>query len=513
MTTAAPENHTGNSIRLFWHPYRYFPYERELGLKEVEHLLKPQRIFAQEDCVEIIKIGVDERSLERLVYFSAFQTNGIKHPTYQHLIEREDAGDARRQGTRYSVHGLHEYKGKFNPQVVRGILNLLGVSDGDKILDPFCGSGTTLVECSHVGLPSAGCDTNPFATFISSTKLDALATPAKSLRQISDQIIDSLSRRHLPGSDRSGSPERSEYLSKWFTPDMLDSIENVRDVIQEDAHRLSHIYLALVSNLLRDYSLQDPDDLRIRRRRTPLPGKPFHMAVKEAFEGFLLKLEKTQRVMGLRPRTGFAHPYDARELDRHARNWKLLPPFDAAITSPPYATALPYIDTQRLSLIWLELCQPSDLAIREAQLIGSREFYRQERSLWVETMERNKEGLPKDVLLVCRKLRDALTNSDGFRRQVVPILLYRYFSDMQQAFVSVSRVMKKRAPFALIVGHNHTVLGGRRFDIDTPDLLAKLAQSVGWVLETQTKLQTYQRYGVHCGNAIECETLLVLRNS
>jgi len=463
--------------------------------------------------VEIIKSGVDERRLERLVYFSAFQTNGIKHPTYQHLLEREDTGDVRRQGTRYSVHGLHEYKGKFNPQVVRGILNLLGVSDGDKILDPFCGSGTTLVECSHVDLPSIGCDTNPFAIFVASAKLDALATPAKSLRQVSDQIIDSLSRRRLSHPDQPASSERSEYLSKWFTPEMFDVIENVRNVIQEEAGHLSNIYLALVSNLLRDYSLQDPADLRIRRRRTPLPNKPLLVAVKEAFEGLLLKLEKTQRVTGLRPRTGFAYPCDVRELDCHSRSWKILPPFDAAITSPPYATALPYIDTQRFSLTWLELCQPSDLAMRDAQLIGSREFYRQEKNLWIQTMEHNQGNLPKEVLLVCRKLQAALTNSDGFRRQVVPILLYRYFSDMQRAFVSISRVMKKGARFALIVGQNHTVLGGRRFDIDTPDLLARLAQSIGWTLETQTKLQTYQRYGVHCGNAIDCETLLVLRNS
>ncbi len=46
--------------------------------------------------------------------------------------------------------------------------------------------------------------------------------------------------------------------------------------------------------------------------------------------------------------------------------------FDAAITSPPYATALPYIDTQRLSLIWLGFASPKEVKVLENNLIGSR---------------------------------------------------------------------------------------------------------------------------------------------
>jgi site-specific DNA-methyltransferase (cytosine-N4-specific) len=44
------------------------------------------------------------------------------------------------------AHGLHEYKGKFNPQIVSSILNILEVNEKSKILEPFCGSGTTLYE-------------------------------------------------------------------------------------------------------------------------------------------------------------------------------------------------------------------------------------------------------------------------------------------------------------------------------------------------------------------------------
>lgn len=71
--------------------------------------------------------------------------------------------------------------------------------------------------------------------------------------------------------------------------------------------------------------------------------------------------------------------------------------------------------------------------------------------------------------------------------------------------------MKPRAPFALIVGHNHTVLGGIRYGINTPAHLAVIAEKVGWTLEESIELQTYHRYGYHMSNSVGAETLLILR--
>ncbi len=72
--------------------------------------------------------------------------------------------------------------------------------------------------------------------------------------------------------------------------------------------------------------------------------------------------------------------------------------------------------------------------------------------------------------------------------------------------------MKDQAPFALVVGHNHTILGGNRYDIDTPKHLASLAKNVGWILTETIPLQTYRRFGFHVTNAVAAETLLILRN-
>ena len=92
----------------------------------------------------------------------------------------------------------------------------------------------------------------------------------------------------------------------------------------------------------------------------------------------------------------------------------------------------------------------------------------------------------------------------------MPVLLYRYFASMRNSFRAVRGVTG--APFALIVGHNHTVLGGTRYDIDTPSHLAALAAQTGWKVDELMPLQAYRRYGYHVGNAVRAETLVVLSN-
>ena len=71
--------------------------------------------------------------------------------------------------------------------------------------------------------------------------------------------------------------------------------------------------------------------------------------------------------------------------------------------------------------------------------------------------------------------------------------------------------MRKGAPFALIVGGNHTILSGKRFDINTPQHLADIASGCGWSHAETVPLQTYQRYGYHMDNAVTAEAMVIVR--
>jgi adenine-specific DNA methylase len=184
--------------------------------------------------------------------------------------------------------------------------------------------------------------------------------------------------------------------------------------------------------------------------------------------------------------------------------------FDIAITSPPYATALPYIDTQRLSLVWLELLSVAELRKLEAELVGSREFSGSARREWARRLSTNADGLAQPLVEFCQRLGNTIAKSDGFRRQAVPHLIYRYLASMLRTFHNTRALLKPHGRFALIIGHNHTVLGGRRVDINTPELLAGAAEQAGFKVAENTELQAYQRFGIHSRNAVARESLLVL---
>ena len=490
-------------MRLTWHSYSYYPYEEQLAKREIAALFGNPDIEPVANGFHLPGVPPCSKA-ERLTYFAKAAEQGTTVETIQSRLEIPLRGQKKRQATRYSVHGLHEYKGKFNPQVVRALLNILGVNPRDNVLDPFCGSGTTLVECSHMSVRSYGVDLNPFAVFLANAKLQALATPAKELGLVASRLSSSLSRiRTWKPTTVEG--DRIQYLRSWFVPEVLVQIETVRAKVHAFAGALAPIFLMIASNLLRDYSLQDPRDLRIRRRKSPLPQQPFVEAFRDACSKVVASVEATQSILGNAVPLARAEVADTGCLDAPQI-------FDAAISSPPYAMALPYVDTQRLSLIWLELETPKRIPTLEETLVGSRDLRGQSRAAVRNALANNQDQLPTAELELCRQLDRALGDNDGFRRQAVPVLLYRYFASMRSCLRSIRTCLRAGAPLALIVGRNHTVLGGNRYDIDTPASLASISESVGWRVEESMPLQTYRRYGYHMSNAIHAETLLILRN-
>lgn len=77
-------------------------------------------------------------------------------------------------------------------------------------------------------------------------------------------------------------------------------------------------------------------------------------------------------------------------------------------------------------------------------------------------------------------MNESLNENDGFRKQAVPTLVYKYFTEMKSMFINVRSMMKPSGLYGLVVGHNKTTLGGTEYNIDTPYLLAVLAQQCGW---------------------------------
>jgi site-specific DNA-methyltransferase (cytosine-N4-specific) len=445
-------------------------------------------------------------------------------PLQTRLERSVSSNSTNRQRTRYSSHGLHEYKGKFNPQVVRAIGNIIGLNAGSTVLDPFCGSGTVLVEALHNGWTADGFDINPLAVEIANAKIDALAASPSQLLSAYRTLCDSLAHWRSLGVDgdalttkeRAALSKRAalledlpnrQYLLKWFAADILLQIHAVlASIAQIQNSALRRIFRIILSDQLRAVSHQDDGDLRIRRRKVPLQNADVIARFLNAASARISDITSASDIIGVSRRAAAASIADVREPLRNCRSR-----FDAVITSPPYAMALPYIDTQRLSLGMLGLLESSSLSRVEETLIGSREISAATRRRIEDEMHSRNVALPASATRLCRRLFRSLADSDGFRKQNLPALLYRYLAGMRSFLVEVSSNLSLGAHVAMVVGCNETTIGGVRRTINTPELLADIAQSVGYAVADVMPLDAYQRFGVHAANSIREESLVLLR--
>lgn len=497
-----------SDAQFIFHSHRYFPYERELAQREIEHVLSGKDLEIATDSITA-KVDLRSPHFKRLTYFSEIRYNGTKIRTAQHRLEesfRESQGRRNRQITRYSVHGIHEYKGKFNPQLARFILNYFGAEPYHRVLDPFCGSGTTLVEAAFQNVKAVGVDMNPLAVFLTNSKLTALGVCADELERLGSSIVSRLKK--CPPLDGDKGDLRVAYLKKWFPRATLALIEHLKAICDELPEWARNILLSLGSNLIRDYSLQEPADLRIRRRMSPFPEVSFQDAFQTKLVSFCAAIRASQDVLGQLNVRSKAICGDARQLAQTLTRDRVVEKFDFVVTSPPYATALPYIDMQRLSLVWLGLCSAKEIAILEADAVGSRELKGPNRT-WAERLASNTDKLPAQLGKFCRTLQNAVSKTDGFRRKAAPQLIYRYYVDMLSVFKGLANQMKTGARLGFVVGSNHTTLGGKKFIIDTPGDLSVIANECGFCTSEVIRLDTYQRYGLHARNAVNAENLTV----
>jgi hypothetical protein len=517
---------------LQWQTYRLFPYERELGRREVASLFKCTPRETSEGLIIDLN-GHTADLLKRLTYFKEIRTSdGVVLTPVQAVLESGTSTgklSRGRQSTRYSAHGLHEYRGKFNPQVVRAIGNLFALADDAHILDPFCGSGTTLLESRHADWNALGLDLNPLAVTIANAKLQAIKASVDRVVREATTLADSArvvaagrdfsrpwkkeERAHLLGQeDASARIPNLEYLKLWIQPSVMVQVLWILRAIEEHASpQLRQVFRLVLSDQIRNVSLQDPGDLRIRRRKDPPPNHPLLTMFADAVERRLGQVAVAKSALGSRKTTQRAIVGDSRELYALRANYLSsgMTPV-AVISSPPYATALPYIDTQRLSLCILGLLDWRSIGRLERSLIGTRELGTRERVTTEERLACPPDHL-RTVAIRCRQMMDAMSAQDGFRRRNGPALVFRYFDDMGKVLGNLLRVMAPNGHAAFVVGPNATTLNGSLHVIDTPRLLADIGERLGWQVEDTISLNTYQRFDMHTRNSIRSESLLWLR--
>ncbi|MBW8049372.1 MAG: hypothetical protein FVQ77_03320 [Cytophagales bacterium] len=166
----------------------------ELFGEQVELLPSVTELFELELAHLEYKAIQDSDFLDRTAFFKSVNGKSSKH--FLLCSEKPDSfSDDRSAKTKayfengqfstgYATHGLFPYRGKFHPQLIKGLLNILGVKKGETILDPMCGSGTANIEAAMMGINSYGIDVSPFCQFMTRTKYEALTIDVEQLSNL-----------------------------------------------------------------------------------------------------------------------------------------------------------------------------------------------------------------------------------------------------------------------------------------------------------------------------------------
>ena len=108
-----------------------------------------------------------EELRQRVAYFKYVQG---KPTDYLRIIQKNRT----RSVNQYLTHWIYPYKGKFHPQMIRALLNIIGLKPGDTVLDPFVGSGTTALEAQLLGINCVGVDVSPLCILQSKVKTESM---------------------------------------------------------------------------------------------------------------------------------------------------------------------------------------------------------------------------------------------------------------------------------------------------------------------------------------------------
>ena len=149
--------------------YNLFKYEKNFLAKEIRKAggkIKEKEI--ERNSLLVIP-GLPFEKAKKLTFVKGVFLNDVFFPSIQSIRESFNGKTTRTQSRRYGPHGLHEYKGRFNPQTPRSLI-LANFNKGSVVMDPFMGSGTTLIEARDLGYKAFGVELNPFAFLLAKAK-------------------------------------------------------------------------------------------------------------------------------------------------------------------------------------------------------------------------------------------------------------------------------------------------------------------------------------------------------
>lgn len=399
------------------------------------------------------------------------------------------------------VHNWYRIALGFSDQLVQTVLDRFALKAGEWVLDPFCGSGTTLVECKKRGINSIGIDANPSSYFASKVKTN-WSIGIRTIADLTDNVKEnySLLMRNHKGYkndltykylNESGMIERG-----WISPKpLMKSIYLKNAILSLNASdNMKNLFmLALIDEVLNDAS-------NIKFGPQPYCSTPKDDA--NVLQGFLARIEKMTLDLEKVKKTSFGiskvYRGDSRESNSIINSSIKI---SSVICSPPYPGEHDYTRHSRLELAFLEeVTDKETLRHIKRQMIRSNT-----KGIYKE--DNDSDFVSENTLLksIVQEIdKRAKEKTHGFARLYSTVVL-EYFGGMKKHLQNLRGLLKPNAHCAYVVGDQSSYL---QVHIPTARILSGIASEVGY--ETLDIIPWRTAWASKTSKKVE-ENILILR--
>ena len=372
------------------------------------------------------------------------------------------------------LHGWYPYLEGYSPAFVADALGTFA-PNAQRVLDPFAGTGTTPLTAASLGRQAYYCELNPLLQFLVEAKAAVLAMRQQPRHTLAGRLRDLA--EHLPATLAQYRPDlrlETAYAqtfggSRFFPAATLEDCLRARswldELADEDPVAAQVATVATVSALLPCSYMIRRGDLRFRK-----PGEHKHMEPNLA-----VCIQQRLRSMADDLPQLSAIEKEPVLIAEDAKCMAALPSLDveAIVTSPPYLNGTNYYRNTKIELWFLRaLSSGEDLARFRKRTVTAGI-----NDVQVRQEETSVSALVEDLV---RKLLGC-----AYDRRI-PIMVSRYFADMQEVFVGMSQHAKSGAPLILDIGDSSYA----NTHVDTPTILADLLRSTGWRFEREVPLRS-----------------------
>jgi tRNA G10 N-methylase Trm11 len=373
------------------------------------------------------------------------------------------------------IHSWYHSVLGFSGTLVRQLLDEFKIREGHVILDPFCGTGTTLVECKKAGVRSIGIDANPISCLAARVKTTWNLDP-KAVRQNLNRVL-SIARRNCRWKEKYRLDPTYKYLETsgmiergWISESPLREAIALKSAIVDAGLTGKHkhfMQLALIAEVVENGSnVKFGPELYCapKKRRGNLVAGFSNRVLTMARQ---LDLVRAESYIENRVLQG-----DSRSCDRILRKTGVRR-VHAIITSPPYPTEHDYTRNSRLELALLEhVTSRSDLRNIKQDMIRSHT-----KGIYVQDDDRKFVKYFGSIDRIATAIdRRTKKKEHGFAR-LYSTVLREYFGGMRRHFESVHRVLADGGLCAYVVGDQASYL---RVHIPAAKILSGIASRVGF---------------------------------